>query len=181
VRSQAHDGPSLCVIVNELVYGRRHALEIIAPLRPRAFLGAKCEPIPESDARTHNTDVRRVALAKDSEPFCTGGGSAADLAREREHESLSPMLMGSVSSTTTVDNMWNQCILLHLVGRIYLTRHAISDSAVEQTHDTARMVKLLLSIPKLQVAMWACCLRYCVLAARRQSGWILCQERRIPG
>ena len=42
----------------------------------------------------HEADAQYAALAKDSEPFLTAGGSAADLARERGHGPLAAMLGG---------------------------------------------------------------------------------------
>ena len=41
----------------------------------------------------HNADARYAVLAKDSEPFLTVGGSAADLARERGHGPVASLLM----------------------------------------------------------------------------------------
>ena len=41
----------------------------------------------------HNVDARYAVLAKDSEPFLTVGGSAADLARERGHGPVASLLL----------------------------------------------------------------------------------------
>ena len=42
----------------------------------------------------HNADARYSALPKDSAPFLTVGGSAADLAQEQGHGPLASMLVG---------------------------------------------------------------------------------------
>ena len=60
-----------------------------APLTIAAYMGhqAICELL-----LAHNADARYAAGPKDSEPFLTAGGSAADLTRERGHGPLASFL-----------------------------------------------------------------------------------------
>ena len=60
-----------------------------SPLTIAAYMGhqAICELL-----LAHNADARHDVLPKDSEPFLTAGGSAADLARERGHGLIASML-----------------------------------------------------------------------------------------
>ena len=67
-----------------------------SPLTIAAYMGhgAVCELL-----LAHNADALFAALAKDSEPFLTVGGSAADLARERGHGPLGSMLDSCILSS----------------------------------------------------------------------------------
>jgi len=64
-----------------------------SPLTIAAYMGHRtvCELL-----LAHNADARYAALAKDSEPFLTVGGSAADLAREHGHGPLASILDSSI-------------------------------------------------------------------------------------
>ena len=63
-----------------------------SPLTIAAYMGhaSVCELL-----LAHHASVRYAALAKDTEPFQTTGGTAADLAQERGHGPLAAMLASS--------------------------------------------------------------------------------------
>ena len=63
-----------------------------SPLTIAAYMGhqAICELL-----LAHNANARYTAGAKDSEPYLTAGGSAADLAQERGHGPLASILRSS--------------------------------------------------------------------------------------
>ena len=60
-----------------------------SPLTIAAYMGhqAICELL-----LAHNADARYAAGPKDSEPFLTAGGSAADIAAQRGHEKCAALL-----------------------------------------------------------------------------------------